>query len=65
MTGTNEVAGLAADVISELKPQSQVPPQHEVGATSVVPDKPETIRTAGRPAVAIRPKPDRSEGLHL
>ena len=65
MTGINEVAGLAADLVSELKSQSQVPLQHDVGATSVVPDNPETVRTGVRPAEAIRPKPDRSEGLQL
>ena len=65
MTGTNEVAELAADIVSELHSQGQVPLQHDVGASSVVPDKPETARTAVRPAEAeaIRPKPNRSEGL--
>ena len=65
MTGPDEIAGLAADVISELQPQGQVPLQSDVGAASVVPDKPETVRTAVRPAEAISPKPDSSEGLHV
>ena len=65
MTGPDEAVGLAADVISELQSQGQVPSQHDVGPTSVVPYKPETVRTTVRPAEAIRPKPDRSEGLHF
>ena len=40
MAGSNKTAGLAADVVSELQSQSQVPLQHDVGPTSVVPDEP-------------------------
>jgi hypothetical protein len=67
MTGADKTVGLAADVISELKPQGQVALQYDVGASAEVPDKPETAGTAVRPAEAeaIRPKPDRSEGLQI
>ena len=65
MAGSNKTVELAADVVSELQSQGQVPLQHDVGATSVVPNEIETGRGIRGPTEAIRPKPDRSEGLHF
>ena len=65
MAGPIEGAGLTTDIISELQPQGQMPPERDVGTSSVVPDEIESgRRDIGRGATeAISPKPDGGEGL--